>query len=112
MSDLSRPRPFLGDPFDDEPDDEHPSPDGSPDVARMVVERHIHQVRVDATDEWAYLPVTAVLWPGIGEVIELGPWSLSVQDARLLATSLQMLADLIDCDGPSALIHSTDPKEA
>ena len=100
------PRPFTGDPFDHEADTEHPSPDGSDDVERLVVERHIHQARVDATDAWAYVPVTAVVWPGIDQVIELGPWSLTVADARILAISLTTLADLIDVDGPHALINN------
>ncbi|CAN5120346.1 hypothetical protein BH11ACT1_BH11ACT1_19260 [soil metagenome] len=99
-------RPFAGAPSDAEPDTEHPSPDGTADAERLVVERHLHQMRHDVTDDWAYVPVTAVLWPGVGEVVELGPWSLSVADARLLAYSLQMLADLVDVDGPRALIHT------
>jgi hypothetical protein len=101
------PRPFTGDPFDVEPDTEHPGMDGYTD-ARMVVERHIHMMRVDATDEWAHVPVTAVYWPGVDQVVELGPWSLSPADARLLAQSLVMLADLIDVDGPNSLIHTTE----
>ncbi len=102
------PRPFTGDPFDNEPDPEHPSPDGCACVPRMVVERHIHQVRIDATDEWAYIPVTAVMWPGIDEVVELGPWSLSPEEARLLASSLLTLASLIDTKHPDTLIHESE----
>ena len=100
------PRPFTGDPFDHEPDTEHPGIDGYA-AARMVVERHLHLMRVDATDEWDYVPVTAVHWDGLDQVVELGPWSLSVADARILALSLTTLADLIDVDGPQALIHTT-----
>ncbi|NTW41870.1 MAG: hypothetical protein HGA44_18645 [Cellulomonadaceae bacterium] len=108
MNTYTHPRPFTGDPFDDEQDPDHPSPDGQPDVPRMVLERHIHQMRVDATDEWAYVPVTAVFWPGIGEVVELGPWSLSPEDARLLAASLTTLASLVDTKHPDSLIHETE----
>lgn len=105
MSPYPYPRPFAGDPFDVEPDTEHPSPDGTNVAERMVVERHIHTMRHDATDGWDHVPVTAVLWPGIGEVVELGPWSLSVADARLLAYSLTTLADLVDVNASGALIH-------
>lgn len=112
MNEYSHPRPFLGDPFDDEPDTEHPSPDGSADVTRMVIERHIHVMQHDASDEWAHVPVTAVFWPGIGENVELGPWSMSADDARRLAYSLTTLADLVTVDGPRGLIHSVDSKEA
>ncbi|CAN5322498.1 hypothetical protein BH11ACT1_BH11ACT1_18120 [soil metagenome] len=105
-------RPFAGDPFDVEPDTEHPNPDGTADSQRMVVERHIHTLRHDVTDEWDHVPVTAVLWSGIGEVVEVGPWSLSVADARLLAYSLTTLADLVDVDGPRALIRTATRQEA
>jgi hypothetical protein len=104
-------RPFAGDPFDVEPDTEHPSPDGTADAERLVVERHIHTMRHDVTDAWDHVPVTAVLWPGVGEVIELGPWSLSVADARLLVHSLTTLADLVDVDGPRSLIHTATTEE-
>jgi hypothetical protein len=97
------PRPFQGDPFDVEPDTEHPGMDGYA-AARMVVERHIHLMRVDATDEWAYVPVTAVHWDGIGQVVEIGPWSLNPADARLLARSLVILADLVDVNCPTSLL--------
>ena len=65
----------------------------------------------ETTDEWAHVPVTAVHWDGLGQVVELGPWSLSVADARILALSLTTLADLIDVDGPQALIHTKNQKE-
>ncbi|OIQ84055.1 hypothetical protein GALL_341350 [mine drainage metagenome] len=107
MTTYPYPRPFIGDPFDVEPDTDHPSPDGHDDTPRLVLERHIHKMRHDATDAWDHVPVTAVYWPGVDQVIELGPWSLNVEGARLLAQSLTTLADLIDVDGPNALIHTT-----
>lgn len=105
MNQYPHPRPYTGQPFDAERDREHPSPDGNDLNPRLVVERHTHQVRVDATDEWAHVPVTAVMWPSVGEVIELGPWSMSTAEARLLAHSLVALTNLIDTQHPGALIH-------
>lgn len=105
MNQYTAPRPFTGNPFDEERDREHPSPDGNDFLPRLVVERHIHQMRTDATDEWAHVPVTAVMWPSVGEVIELGPWSMSADEARLLAASLTALTNLIDTTHPDALIH-------
>jgi len=99
------PRPFTGDPFDAEPDTEHPSPDGSYVVDRLVVERHLHQMLHDASDGYDHVPVTAVYWPSIGEYVELGPWSMSPSDARTLAASLVALANLVDTRHPDSLIQ-------
>lgn len=108
MNQYTDPRPFTGNPFDAERDGEHPSPDGNDFLPRRVVERHIHQMRTDATDEWSYVPATAVLWEGVGEVIELGPWSMSIDEARVLAASLVALTNLIDTKHPDRLIHEQE----
>ena len=99
------PRPFTGDPFDADPDPEHPSPDGCDFVDRLVVERHLHLMRHDASDGYDHVPVTAIYWPSIGQYVELGPWSMNPADARTLAASLTTLANLIDTQHPGALIQ-------
>lgn len=98
------PRTFTGDPFDAEPDAEHPTPDGC-DVDRLVVARHIHLMRHDASDGYDHVPVTAVYWPSIGEYVELGPWSMNPTDARTLAASLVTLANLVDTRHVDSLIQ-------
>ena len=102
MNQYTEPRPFTGHPFDAEPDREHPGIDGA---ARLVVERHIHRMVLDATEDIAYVPVTATYFEGIGEQIELGPWSMSIDEARMLAASLVALTNLIDTSHPDTLIH-------
>lgn len=102
MNQYTEPRPFTGHPFDEEHDPQHPGIDGS---ARLVVERHIHRMVLDATEDIAYVPVTATYFEGVGEQIELGPWSLSIDEARILAGSLVALSNLIDTKHPDTLIH-------
>lgn len=63
---------------------------------RLVIEEHRHVVREDETDEWVILPVRGCVVDSLGPHIELGPYSLAPADARLLALSLTMLADMAD----------------
>lgn len=65
---------------------------------RLVLEEHRHVVREDETDEWVIVPVRGCVVDSHGPHIELGPFSLSPADARLLALSLTMLADMVDPD--------------
>jgi hypothetical protein len=64
----------------------------------IVLEQHRHVVLHEATDEWVTLTASAVFTDdGItGPAVHLGDWSLSPNDARLLAQSLTILADLAD----------------
>lgn len=73
-------------------DAEHPTLDGA---TRLLIDQHHHELHHDALDEWQTVPVTAVFIPdGLsGARIELGPWSLDAAAARILATSLNALAD-------------------
>ncbi|MHA4852449.1 hypothetical protein L1080_023345 [Rhodococcus sp. MSC1_016] len=81
------------------PDDpEHPTYEGAP---RLLIERHDHQLHHDRADEWQSAPLTAVyVDDGLsGARIEFGPWSLEASEARLLAVSLNTLADACDPSG-------------
>lgn len=72
-------------------DPEHPSDD---DVGpRYLMETHWHTVRHDVSDQWFELKVSAVHVNGSGPAVEIGPWSICPEEARVLATSLAMLAD-------------------
>lgn len=85
--------PFTGHPFDPETDPEHPSADGG---ERLVVARHLHTLHHDQTETFDHVPITATFHDFLGENIELGPWSMSLQDARHLAQSLLTLVSLVD----------------
>lgn len=77
-------------------DDPYPS-------ARYELEQHLHVVREDRTDSWLTLPVRAVVVDGVGPAVEIGPYSVSPHEARMLADGLLVLADLADphrVDGP------------
>ncbi|MDF3309885.1 hypothetical protein P3H15_33240 [Rhodococcus sp. T2V] len=65
------------------------------DAPRLLIERHHHELRHTVLDEWQTIPVTAVFIPdGLsGARIEIGQWSLDASEARLLAISLNTLAD-------------------
>jgi hypothetical protein len=58
---------------------------------REVVEQHSVDARLDELDEPCRLPVRAVVLAGMGPQIELGPVSLSLHDAELLADSIRLL---------------------
>lgn len=66
------------------------------DPAREVVELHFHSVRHDPTDEWVSLPVRSVAHIGYDPMVEMGPLSIRVDEARLLAASLTIMADLAE----------------
>ncbi len=88
------PTPFT---FDDERGDRIDlTGDGVHDAERRVVEQHWHVVQHDQSDEWVNLPARAVYVDAAGPAIEIGPFSLDPDDARLLAESLRMLADLAE----------------
>lgn len=70
--------------------------DGVCDAERRVLEQHWHTWRHDSSDEWVNVPTRAVQIDSAGPAVELGPFSLSAPDARLLADSLRMLADLAE----------------
>lgn len=70
--------------------------DGVRNCARHVIEAHHHLVRRDDSDDWVDIPARAVHVDSAGPAVELGPFSLSTPDARLLADSLRLLADLAD----------------
>lgn len=72
------------------PDPDHPTIEG---MARRLLAEHSHDARHDATDEWVTLTTRAVLVEFSGPGVELGPWSFSPDEARLLAASLTILAD-------------------
>lgn len=95
-----RPRPPIESPItrgtELPTDPNHPTFD---DGSRFFIERHYHQLQHDRLDEFEVVTVTAVYVDNglTGHQIEFGPWSLSPEDARALATSLQFLAHA--CDG-------------
>lgn len=70
--------------------------DGVLDADRHVLEQHVHVVADDESGEWVNLPARAVVIDCAGPGVELGRWSLSPDDARLLADSLRLLADLAE----------------
>lgn len=65
-------------------------------VTRQILETHWHSPLDEGPDEFVNLPVRAVIVDSAGPAVELGPWNLTPDDARLLAVSLKMLADLAD----------------
>lgn len=62
---------------------------------RHILEEHLHVVLHDQADTFATLPARAVRQV-TGPAVEVGPLSLSPDDARLLAASLTILADVAD----------------
>lgn len=74
-------------------DPQHPNlSDGEP---RLHIETHHHAANHDALDECVTVTATAVTDAGGGR-IELGPWSFLPSDARVLAVSLNALADALE----------------
>lgn len=65
-------------------------------VTRYLLEEHWQLMLDEGTDEFVNVPVRAVIDAAAGPAVELGPWTLSPDDARLLATSLSILADLAE----------------
>jgi len=65
-------------------------------VNRHVLEEHWHLILDEGPDEFVNVPVRAVIVDAAGPAVELGPWTLSPDDARLLAISLSILADLAE----------------
>lgn len=73
-------------------DPDHPGTDGS----RLHVDRHWHTFTNDRSQEFETIRAAAVFEQGPGVSIELGPWSMTPHDARVLAASLTVLADAAD----------------
>lgn len=73
-------------------DPDHPDEPGS---RRHLLEAHHHAARHDASDEWVTVPVRAVMVDCLGPRVELGPWSFTEDEARLLGASLVLLADAV-----------------
>ncbi|WP_353647958.1 hypothetical protein ABLG96_13880 [Nakamurella sp. A5-74] len=97
MTDLQGPTFPTPHTFDDERGDRIDlTGDGVLDAGRRVIEGHWHVVQHDATGDWVNVPARAVQVDSAGPAVELGPFSLSTDDARLLAESLRLLADLAD----------------
>ncbi len=97
-------RPFKGESFDTETDPEHPSVDGG---QRLVVARHLHMLHHDQSETFDHVPITATFQEYMGEQIEFGPWSMSLQDARLMAQSLLTLVSLVDGRTSASLLTTT-----
>ncbi len=62
---------------------------------RLILEEHLVMVLLDQQDTFVVLPTRAIR-DDIDPRVEVGPLSLSPDDARLLAKSLVILADLVD----------------
>jgi hypothetical protein len=75
-------------------DAEHPTDEW--DGPRYLMETHRITVRHDVSDEWFQLKISAVFIDSCGPAVEIGPWSVSPDEARVLAASLTMLADHAD----------------
>lgn len=73
-------------------------------VQRHELETHWHEGREDQTDEWISIPARAVIIDAAGPAVEFGRFSFSPHEARTLADSLQILADLADPDRTSRAI--------
>lgn len=58
-----------------------------------VLAEHQHTVLHEPSDTFCTIRVRAVDQPRIGPSVHLDDWSLSPDDARLLAASLNLLAD-------------------
>ncbi|SDO19072.1 hypothetical protein SAMN04515671_0089 [Nakamurella panacisegetis] len=76
-------------------------------VERIVLETHWHSGREDRTDGWVNFPVRAVCIDASGPSVELGQFSISPDQARVLADSLRILADVAD---PEHLSRPVDPE--
>lgn len=74
--------------------------DGVLDAERHVLEQHWHTLRTDETDGYLNLPVRAVLIDAAGPAVEIGPWSVSPDEAQLLADSLRILAAIANSTTP------------
>lgn len=97
-------RPFKGEPFDPEIDPEHPSID---EGDRLVVARHLHTLHHDQSGTFDYVPITATFNAFNGPLIELGPWSMDLEDARMIAQSLLTLVSLVDSRTSTSLLTTT-----
>lgn len=62
-------------------------------ITTHVLAEHQHTVLHEPSDEFRTILARAVDQPRIGPSVHLGDWSLSPDDARLLAASLNLLAD-------------------
>lgn len=63
----------------------------------VTLERHKHFLLNRDTDTFADVHAAAViLGDGIGPTVQLDRWDISPDDARLLADSLRILADLAE----------------
>jgi hypothetical protein len=58
-----------------------------------VLDEHQHTVLDELTDTFRTIHVRAVVQGVYGASVHLGDWSMSADDARLLAASLSVLAD-------------------
>lgn len=83
--------PYI-EPWTEDFDLNHPGVDSEP-TERFIIERHSHMLQHDKDHRFDYVAASAVFLPGAGEGVELGPWSMSEDDARCLAQSLLHLAD-------------------
>lgn len=70
--------------------------DGVLDARRTVLEEHHHQLQHHDSDRWIDVPARAVIVDIAGPTVEVGPFDLSPDDARLLGESLRLLAELAD----------------
>ncbi|WP_138845268.1 hypothetical protein [Rhodococcus pyridinivorans] len=81
-------------PWTELPDDPlHPTIDNT---RRFLIAHHEHELHHDVNDAYETVTTTATYVDGLGEQIELGPWSLTVREARRLGLSLLDLADAAD----------------
>ncbi|QCQ93035.1 hypothetical protein [Rhodococcus sp. SGAir0479] len=76
------------------PDDPaHPTPG---DVTRFLIARHTLDLHHDVDDKYERVTTAATYVNGLGEQIELGPWSMTTREARQLAAALLDLAATVD----------------
>ena len=61
-----------------------------------VLAEHQHTVLDEPSDTFRTIHVQAVDQPIFGPSVRLGEWSMTADDARLLATKLLMCADEIE----------------
>ena len=61
-----------------------------------VLAEHQHTVLDEPSDTFRTIRVRAVDQPVFGPSVHLGEWSMTADDARLLATKLLMCADKIE----------------
>jgi hypothetical protein len=94
------PQPPLGPPLQGgqtrPADPLHPVPGRA---RRIGFERHWHELNRDETGHLEPVAATVVGIDGIGGHIELGPWSMSPNAARLLSESLTALAKIAESPG-------------